>query len=267
MFWIYNFKKFGGVLLNMKTKLLAALLIFVFVASVSSVVAEDVADASEELAIDNVDETIAVSEDVEPLAAEEETQDTSTDGDTEPTEPTEPTETTEITSTDYSNMTSVGVIVKVLDKNVKVGDKVRVKITVKNFGDKPAENVRTEFSFSDLQGNPDFSFKLLNAKEFDIEEFDGGYVLDFGFLGAGETEDVILTFLATEAGDKAISIYVHSDNTIDEPDSWCNDTFTVSAGSVAKDKAAASKTLHATGNPLALLAIALFCIVPYYRRR
>ena len=69
----------------------------------------DMENASEELAIDNVDETIAVSEDVEPLAAEEETQDTSTDGDTEPTEPTEPSQPTEPTNpTDTPRLPQTG---------------------------------------------------------------------------------------------------------------------------------------------------------------
>ena len=34
-----------------------------------------------------------------------------------------------------------------------------------------------------------------------------------------------------------------------------------------KINAHAGKTMHATDNPLALLAWSLFCIVPYYRRK
>lgn len=57
--------------MNIKNKLVIALLISVFILSVSAVVAEDVADG-DELAIDNAGETIAVTEDNdEPLAAEE----------------------------------------------------------------------------------------------------------------------------------------------------------------------------------------------------
>lgn len=47
--------------MNIKNKILAALLIFVFVASISAVVAEDVADA-ETLAADNDVDSIAVNE-------------------------------------------------------------------------------------------------------------------------------------------------------------------------------------------------------------
>lgn len=57
--------------MNIKNKILAALLIFVFVASISAVVAEDVADA-ETLAADNDVDSIAVNEeDNAPVAPAE----------------------------------------------------------------------------------------------------------------------------------------------------------------------------------------------------
>lgn len=241
--------------MNIKNKLLATLLIFVFIVSISVVVAEDVADA-DELAIDNADETIAVSEDSdEPLAAEE---------NTEIQDVEEPPTTT---VGDESNLTSIAINVEVLDKNIKVGDKVKVKVTVINWGDYPANDVVAGFSFVDLQENLDSSFKFIDDGRYAVSQADGGYEVDFGFLGAGDTKSVVLTFLATEEGTKYIVALVTSDNSIQEPDSQFNTTITVSANSTSNAKASTSKTLHATGNPLALLALSLFCIVPYYRRK
>jgi hypothetical protein len=236
--------------MNIKNKLLAILLVCVFIASVGSVVAQDVGDAADELAVDNTDETIAVDED-ETLAADDDdapaADATGEDG-------------------DDTQLTSVGIRVDILDKNIKVGDKVRVKITVVNFGDYPANNVKAGFSFTDLMENPDNSFKLLNGDEYALTEADGGYEIDFGFLGAGDTKEVILLFLATEAGTKKIFSLVTSDDSIMEPDSYFDTTITVGE-SAANNKVSAAKTLPEAGNPLALLAIALFCLVPLYRRK
>lgn len=235
--------------MNIKSKLLATLLILVFLVSIGSVVAEETTDVSDNLAVEDVSETIAVDDDSDDQAApEEETTATGEDLDT----------------------TSLSVKVEVLDKNIKVGDQFRVKISVKNIGKNHAEDVIAGFAFTDLKENMDSSFKLVDDGGYAVSPFDGGYLIEFGFLGAGDYENVILTFLATEAGEKHIFASVAADNSVDVPSSFDNTTITVSADSednANNDKAAASKALPATGNPLALLAIALVCIVPYCRRK
>lgn len=237
--------------MNIKNKLFATLLIFVFLISVSAVVAEETTDVSDNLAVGDANENIPLSDDsdIEETPGEEETT----------------------TGVDYEE-TSLSVKVEVLDKDIKVGDKFRVKISVKNIGENHAEDVVAGFSFTDLQENMDNSFKLVDDGGYAVSPFDGGYIVEFGFLGAGDYEDVILTFLATEAGEKHIFASVSADNSVDVPSSFDNTTITVSADSENNIdnnnvKSAASKALPATGNPLALLAIALVCIVPYCRKR
>ncbi|MBQ2637429.1 MAG: hypothetical protein IJG09_12205 [Methanobrevibacter sp.] len=66
--------------MNIKDKLLATLLIFVFIVSISAVVAQDTADISDNLAVENVDDAIAVSEDTEPLTAESDEEAVTADG-------------------------------------------------------------------------------------------------------------------------------------------------------------------------------------------
>ena len=115
--------------------------------------------------------------------------------------------------------------IKFLDKNIKVGDQFRVKVSVENFGEYPAEDVVAGFSFLDRFGNPDFSNKLVDDAGTALTEVDGGYILEFGFLAPGETQSVILKFLATEPGEKIIVAAVTADNTIMEPDSYSNASF------------------------------------------
>ncbi|MBQ2666140.1 hypothetical protein [Methanobrevibacter sp.] len=236
--------------MNIKNKLLAALLISVFLLSVSSVVAEDVADV-DELAIDNADETIAVNEDSdEPLAADENTETLTAEEDEEPSS---------------NDATDVDIKVVVLDKNPKVGDKIRVKLILTNLGSNDAQNVEAQFSFTDIYKNLDASFKLIDS-DHSVDEVDGGYIIKLDSLAGSSTEEIILTFLVTTSGSKTVDASVFADNAMEVY--YANDTFTVSEGSSGNnDQSSASKTMHATGNPLALLAMALFCIVPYYRRK
>lgn len=238
----------------MKSKLLAALLITVFMVSISAVVAEDVAD-TDKLAVDNTDETIAVSEDSEETLGAEENTDTLAAGEDDES----------LTAAD-SDGTDVDIKVTVLDKNPKVGDKFRVKITLTNLGSNDAKNVEAQFSFEDIYENVDSSFKLVDS-DHDVDEVDGGYVITLPSLAGGSTEEIILTFIATTSGDKNVAASVSSDNSMEVH--YANDTFTVSESSSGSKNAqsSASKTLPATGNPLALLALSLFCIVPYYRRK
>lgn len=241
--------------MKIKNKLLVALLISVFILSVSSVVAEDVADV-DELAMDNTNETIAVSEgSSEALAAEENTQ-TLAAGEDDQTQ----------TSATTSDGTDVDIKVVALDKNPKVGDKVRVKVILTNLGSNDAKNVEAQFSFTDIYKNLDASFKLIDSTH-KVDEVDGGYVIKLDSLAGASTVEIILTFLATTSGTKTIDASVFSDNSMEVH--YANDTFTVSKSSNSNNnaKASTSKTMHATGNPLALLALSLFCIVPYYRRK
>lgn len=257
--------------MNIKNKLLISLLILVFVTSVGVAFAED-AEISDELAVDDVDESIAINEDVdEPIAATdaEETL-TAADDDETLTVGEE-----NASSGDEQKLASLGIRVEVLDKNVKVGDKFRVKVTIINGGDIPAQSVAAGLSFTDLSENPDATFKLVDNGGHAVQDAETGWIINLDYLEAGATEEVILTFLSTESGTKYIVADVNADNSIPEQDSETNTTITVgensnSAGNAvtnnAKSKAVASKSLHATGNPLALLALALCCMVPYYRR-
>lgn len=234
--------------MKIKNKLLAALLIFAFIASMSAVVAQDSADISQELAADDITETIAADENDGILTASEDDEQTAEEDVAD-----DPT-------------TSLGIKVEVLDKNIKAGDTFRLKVSVKNLGNAPANNVLAGFSFVDLYENLDTSFKLVDDGGYAITPADGGYEIEFGFLDAGDTKDVILTFLATESGTKKIVSLVTSDDSILEPDSEYETTITVGE-KASSAKAASAKTLHETGNPLALLAIALCCMVPFIRRK
>ncbi len=231
--------------MNIKDKLLATLLIFVFLVSISAVVAQDTADISDNLAVENVDDAIAVSEDAEPLTVESDEESVTADG-------------------VDSETTSLSVEVEVLDKNVKVGDTFRVKVTVRNTGENHAESVVAGVAFGDLNEKLDASFKLVDDDGYEVYTENGVYVIPLGFLGAGDYEEIVLTFMATEPGEKIIAATVLAENS--EEISVANTTITVS-GDSSNHAAAASKTLPATGNPLVLLAIALICIVPYCRRK
>lgn len=240
--------------MNIKKKLLAALLISVFIASIGAVVAEDVADA-DKLAADNSEETISVSkESNEPLAAEENTE-TLAAGNNDET----------LNAAAGDEGTDVDIKVVVLDKNPKVGDKVRVKLILTNLGSNDAKNVKAQFSFTDIYENLDASFKLIDS-DHDVDEVDGGYIVTLDSLAGEGTEEILLTFLATASGEKRVFADVFADNAMEVH--YANDTFTVSESSSSNGNAQsrAAKTMHATGNPLALLALSLFCIVPYYRR-
>lgn len=255
IYLMFEILKQGGVKLKMKNKLLAALLISVFLLSVSSVVAEDVANA-DELAIDNADETIAVSENNdEPLAAEENTETLAASEDDQT-----------LSSATTSDGTDVDIKVIALDKNPKVGDKVRIKIILTNLGSNDAKNVEAQFSFSDIYENVDATFKLVDSTH-KVDEIDGGYVIKLDSLAGASTEEIIITFIATTSGTKHVDASVFSDNSMEVH--YANDTFTVSESSNSNKNAqsSVSKTMHATGNPLALLALSLFGIVPYYRRK
>ena len=247
-------KFFGRFNLKIKTKLLAVLLMLVFIASVGSAVAEDV--ASEEISVFQDVEKIAVDEQTAPV---EQTEDETLLADAEDE------------SGDSPGQTSCSVKIEVLDKNIKVGDEFRVKITATNLGPNDAYDAQVGVSFADLQGNIDGSFKLIDDGTYDITEADGGYVIGFGDIMNGESSDVILTFLATESGKKIIVAAVGGDNIERNDLVFANTTISV-ADSGNNDNSAdnkqksAAKTMPAAGNPLALLALAVFTIVPFYRR-
>ena len=140
--------------MNIKEKLLATLLIFVFIVSISAVVAHDTSDISDDLTVENVDDAIAVSEDTEPLTAESDEETVTAD------------------DVDYDT-TSLSVEVEVLDKNVKVGDTFRVKVTVRNTGENHAENVIAAVAFADLNEKQDKSFKLVDDDDYNVQSEDG----------------------------------------------------------------------------------------------
>lgn len=236
--------------MKLKSKLLAILLIFVFIASVGTAVAEDVSDASNELKIDDVDEEVSVDEESDVVEEDVEEEDIAPLDDEEDLEPT-----------------TLSVKVDVLDKPV-AGKNFRIKVTITNTGDADAENARAAVSFTDLKATIDKSFILVDDDDADVSENNGVYRIDFGYLGAGESDDVTLTFLATQSGPKVIVAMAAADNAAPTKDSTYFAFIDVAENSNAAIKAnAAKETLPATGNPLVLLALALLAIIPCYRRR
>ncbi len=229
------------------------LLIFVFIASVGTAVAEDVSDDSNELKIDNVDEVVSVDEESDIL-----------DEETEEDEDIAAVDDEEEEETEY---TTLSIKVDVLDKPV-AGETFRLKVTVTNTGDADAENVRAGVSFADLKGAIDKSFILVDDEDIGVTEKEGIYIIDFDYIGAGESDEVTLTFLATQGGLKMVGAVVKADNSIPTEESEYYTFIDVAENSNDEIKAnAATQTLPATGNPLVLLALALFAIVPCYRRR
>ena len=252
----------------MKTKLLPILLVLVFAMSISCVVAEDTSAIPEDLSAADSEDVIAATADDDALAASESadetlgaTQDDATAAENSNSDPTEGIDTT-----------FCSIKIDVLDKNYKVGDKVKVKITVTNTGIIPAEDVLVGLSFSDLQGNPDTSFKLIDDGKYAISNVEGGYEIEFGHLEPNDSQTIILTFLATQPGQKIIYASVTGDNVDSSKeafDSYANATITVVAdeGAAGGVEQSSSKML-ATGNPLAILALALLTLAaPYCRRR
>ena len=236
--------------MKLKSKLLAILLIFVFIASVGTAVAEDVSDASNELKIDDVDEEVSVDEESDVVEEDVGEEDIAPLDDEEDLEPT-----------------TLSVKVDVLDKPV-AGENFRIKVTITNTGDADAENARAAVSFTDLKATIDKSFILVDDDDADVSENNGVYRIDFGYLGAGESDDVTLTFLATQSGPKVIVAMAAADNAAPTKDSTYFAFIDVAENSNAAIKAnAAKETLPATGNPLVLLALALLAIIPCYRRR
>ena len=243
-------------------------MVLVFAISISCVVAEDTSSIPENLSASDSEDVVAVTVDDDALAASESaddalgaTQDDAAAAGNSNSDPTEGIDTT-----------FCSIKIDVLDKNYKVGDKVKVKITVTNIGIIAAEDVLVGLSFTDLQGNPDTSFKLIDDGKYAISNVEEGYEIEFGHLEPNESQTIILTFLATQPGQKIVHASVTGDNVDNSKEAfeaYANATITVVAdeGAAGDVKHSSSKML-ATGNPLAILALALLAlVVPYCRRR
>ena len=257
--------------MKIKNKILAILLVFAFVMSVSCVFAEDSADVSNELsAADNEaisasdDESLSASQDESALAASSDSEDTLEASDEVASDA--PSSDADKKISDY---TKGAVKIEVLNHNYKVGDKVKVRFTVSNLGPYDAEDVKVGFGFLDEYENPDFSLKFMDDGKYDVSRYDTGYYLNFGFLGKGATKSVVLTFLATEPGEKTVQGGLEGDHFSN--DVYDNDTFTVTESSNSNSnsvkKAAGVATSIPAGNPIALLLLSVLSIVPYCLRR
>lgn len=234
------------------------LLIVVFAMSITGVIAEDTSDVSDALSTADADEVIAATDGAdETLGAADE----SLSADDIPESGS---------ATDGIDATFCSVEVKTPDKDFKVGDKVKVQIKVTNIGIIPAEDVVVGLSFTDLPGNPAFGFKLVDDGGYAISQVEGGYEIKCGFLAPNDSKTLTLTFLATEPGEfyavasATGSNVENSDEAYDQASIIVKEDSSSAAGS-NNGEPVASKNL-ATGNPLALLALALFTLVPYCRR-
>ena len=150
--------------MNIKNKLLIALLLLVFVASVGAVMAEDTeipnelatAVADEAIAVtEGSDEALAVDESEKALAAINNEENLAAADNDDSLAAVDNDETLAAgdessSSSDEQTLASLGIRVEVLDNNVKVGDKFRVKVTIVNSGKIPAESVAAGLSFTDL---------------------------------------------------------------------------------------------------------------------
>ena len=254
--------------LNMKSMLLATLLILVFITSTSIVFAENAQD-SEKLTIDDADETITASENPEKtLAISEDDDETLAVPESEETLVASSSDST--SDSDSSKSPKLTVDIEVLDKNIKVGDKFRVKVTIKNVRNARANSVVSGVGVTDLLENPDATIKLLDAGLYNVQDTETGWEIYIDYIDPGVTHEVLLTFEATESGKKIMGADVVSDESEGHQDDTDNTIISIGESSDSDDvkiNAHAGKTMHATGNPLALLALSLFCIIPYYRRK
>ena len=231
-------------------KKILVMFLFVFVVAMGSVVAADSADTTDDLNAANSDDTLEVAPADDELAA---SSDDSED--------------------DTLSKTEATVEVKVLDKNPKVGDKVRVQFTVKNTGVNTAPKLTVGMSFSDIFGNPDPSVKIYDFGTYDYKEADGGFVVDFGEFAAGESRTVTFIFKVTESGEKVVNANVDGPNVSNSEDSsaFANDTFTVSenpaADSSNNEQNLNSAKTAATGNPIVVLLVALLGLGTCYRKK
>lgn len=256
--------------MKIKNKILAILLVFAFVMSISCVFAEDVTNVPNELsaaddgAISASDEeSLSASQDESALAASSDSEDTlEATGEVPPDEPSIDADK-EIP--DYTEGT---VKIEVLNHNYKVGDKVKIRFTVSNLGPYDADDVKVGFGFLDEYENPLFSLKLVDDGKYDVKRYDTGYYLDFGFLGKNTSKSVVLTFIATETGKITVHGGLEGDYFI--TDEYDDDTFTVTKNSNSNSKSvkkAAGVATIPAGNPIALLLLSLLCIVPYGLRK
>ncbi len=241
--------------------------------SISSVFAEDVANVPSEIGTAD-EEALSVSEDESVSATQDESDLTlsSTSEDTLEASDEVPQDAPSIDADEEIPDYTEGTLkIEVLDHNYKVGDKVKIRFTVSNLGPYDAENVKVGFGILDEFENPDFSLKFIDDGKYAVTQYDTGYYLDFGFLGKNSSKSVVLTFLATESGEKSIEGGLEGDYFI--TDEYDADDFSVTkdpnsnSNSKSVKKATGAATNIAAGNPIAVLLLSLFCIVPYCLRR
>lgn len=234
-------------------KKILVMLLFVFVVAMGSVVAADSANTTDDLNAADSDDKLEVAPADDELAA-----------------------SSDDPEGDALSKTEAEIEVKVLDKNPKVGDKLRVQFTVKNTGVHRAPKLTVGMSFSDIFGNPDPSVKLYDFGTYDYKETDGGFVVDFGEFAAGESRTVICLFKLTGSGKKVINANVDGPNVSNSQDSsaFDNDTFTVSenpaadsADSSNNEQNLNSEKTAATGNPIVVLLVALLGLGTCYRKK
>lgn len=239
----------------MKNKILIMLLLIVFISSVSCVVAAD-ANSDNSLATDDND-IILTDEDSGELADSGDdlltTGPLEDDGDGE-----------DVVPTLYMTLSTS-------KDTFKVGDIVKVHVTVKNVGKVDATDVLASIG---LSGN---QLKFLEGYVPIADMDDMGNVnIHIGDLAAGETYEAYIPFEAIKSGE--VILYgtvtngaecVHNDPriTITLLDADPVDKQTKSPQKVEAKNAA--KTLPATGNPVAILGlvVVLLSCIPYFRRK
>lgn len=246
----------------MKTKILALLLLLVFVVSAGCVAAAEDADASEELAIDDNEETVAVEQD-ETLAVDESAEPVAADE--------------EDSSQAVAEDTDIQIDLDVPKTTYKMGDRVEVKVAVTNTGNATAKNVIVKLELSDYSEEMGSILEFQEGEAMTVDVGDDGAIqIHIDSIEPGKTLIYTIPFIAVGSGDVEINAGANGDNlaTVDpgyvaltiEPDLDIPIDAEETAEAATAAAAAKSSELPATGNPLVLLALALLAIVPVYRR-
>lgn len=239
----------------MKNKILVMLLLLVFISSVSCVVAADAND-SNSLATDDNDIILADEDSGELADSGDDLTTTGTledDGDDADT-----------------GVPSLYMTLSTSKDTFKVGDTVKLHVTVKNVGKVDAPDVLASIGLTD---------NLLKFLEgyVPIADMDdmGNINIHIGFLAAGETYEADIPFEAIKSGEEIIYGTVTSGPESDHNDPRITinilDADPVEKQTTAPQKVEAkdtAKTLPATGNPVAILGlvVVLLSCIPYFRR-
>ena len=234
----------------MNRKTVIALIILVSVSCLSCVHAMDLNDTDSDLSLNQYDNGILnASSNSQPVEASSQNDDTPLTSDVK---------------SDSGSDVSFLVLDNDADKeNIQIGEYLTWIVTVDNQGPGTAKNVRVLDQWSD-------GLKYIGhtASKGTFNPKTGMW--DIGDMLANSSEYLYIKTLAVSVGEKInkatlISDSVNLNNETFEEEEI--DVFDDDKDSVKHHKTVHAKTMHATGNPIFLILIALFgCLVAYVKR-